>query len=223
VCIHCGAVQSPDAAADHFRVLGIGRRYAIDLAGAEAAFKERSRQVHPDRFAKADPRARRASLAQTVQLNEAWRTLKDPVRRAEYLLTLAGHRIAAEAPPALLMEMLELREGLGEAREAGDGERVRSMAAAMRARADAALARAGAALAAGESEAVRVAAAADAAAAAEAETARGAAQEEAARELVALRYFRRFLDEVAAHEEAAAEAEQVAAAALPGEEAARRA
>src|SRR5688572_10972062 len=86
LCPHCGAIQPPDRSADLFAVLGLRRRFALDLAAAEAAFKERSRQLHPDRFAKADPRARRASLGRTVQLNEAWRTLRDPVRRAEYLL-----------------------------------------------------------------------------------------------------------------------------------------
>ena len=86
----CGALQPPDDAADLFAVLGLPARFAVDLAAAEAAYKELSRQVHPDRFATADPRARRASLARTVQLNEAWRTLKDPVRRAEYLLLRAG-------------------------------------------------------------------------------------------------------------------------------------
>jgi len=58
--------------------------YALDLADAEARFRELSRRFHPDRFAKADPRARRASLQRSVQLNEAWRTLRDPVRRADY-------------------------------------------------------------------------------------------------------------------------------------------
>ena len=82
------------------RCWGCRARYAVDLAAAEAAYKELSRQVHPDRFATADPRARRASLARTVQLNEAWRTLKDPVRRAEYLLTRAGIDIGGKQPTA---------------------------------------------------------------------------------------------------------------------------
>ena len=81
-------------------MLGLPARYAVDLAAAEAAYKDLSRQVHPDRFATADPRARRASLARTVQLNEAWRTLKDPVRRAEYLLTRAGIDIGGETADA---------------------------------------------------------------------------------------------------------------------------
>ena len=99
------------------------------LAAAEGAFKQLSRLVHPDRFATADPRARRASLARTVQLNEAWRTLKDPLLRAEYMLRRAGvdvgdggkggdddgdATVEVAPPPAFLMEILELREELAE-------------------------------------------------------------------------------------------------------------
>src|SRR5262249_53937047 len=139
-----------------------------------------------DRFAKADPRARRASLQRTVQLNEAWRTLKDPVRRAEALLALAGVPVAAEGggavPPALLMETLELREELAEARAAGDDGKVHRMAATMRARIDDTMKGIAAGLSTGTPEALR----------------------DVARLLVALRYDRRFLDEVALHEEAAA-------------------
>src|SRR4051812_30048968 len=89
-CASCGALQPPDRTADAFAVLGVPARYAVDVADLEGRYKELSRKVHPDRFAKDDPRARRASLERTVQLNEAWRTLRDPVRRAEYLLKLSG-------------------------------------------------------------------------------------------------------------------------------------
>lgn len=185
-CGACGAIQPPDPAADPFAVLGAPRRYDVDLGELEARYKDLSRKVHPDRFAKADPRARRASLQRTVQLNEAWRTLKDPVRRAEAMLALAGVAVAAEkdtaVPPALLMEILELREELGEARLAGDDAKVLRMAQAMRARVGETMAAIAAGLGAGTPEALR----------------------DVARLLVALRYDRRFLDEVAAHEESAA-------------------
>jgi molecular chaperone HscB len=185
-CAACGALQPPDPDADHFTVLGVPRRYDLDLIDLEARYKDLSRKVHPDRFARADPRARRASLQRTVQLNEAWRALKDPVRRAEALLALAGVPIAKEGdgavPPALLMEILELREALGEARAAGDDAKVHGMAVTMRARVDETMNGIAAGLATGTPEALR----------------------DVARLLVALRYDRRFLDEVAAHEEAAA-------------------
>jgi molecular chaperone HscB len=169
-------------------VLGVDRRYDLDLAELERRYKDLSRQLHPDRFAKADPRARRASLGRTVQLNEAWRTLKDPVRRAEYLLGLAGVKVGAgDAPPALLMETLELREELGEARMAGDDAKVRRMGAAMRER----VARAMSAIAGGLSDGTQ---------------GKDDGLVRAERALVELRYFQRFLDEVAVHEDSRDEA-----------------
>ena len=104
---------------------GVERRYDLDLDQLEARFRERSRKLHPDRFTTADPRARRASLQWSVKLNEARRVLKDPIRRAEYLLASSGVEVPSAAPPALVMEILELREELGEARAAGRTTRVR--------------------------------------------------------------------------------------------------
>jgi molecular chaperone HscB len=150
LCAACAALQPPDDNADLFAVLGQPARYAVDLAATEAAYKDRSRQVHPDRYATADPRARRASLARTVQLNLAWRTLKDPVRRAEYMLTRAGIDIGGKqptpggeekrtvevaAPPAFLLEILELNDDLAAAKRAGDSVKVAFMAEEMRGRA----------------------------------------------------------------------------------------
>jgi molecular chaperone HscB len=187
-CTACGALQPPEDKADLFAVLGLPARYAVDLAAAEAAYKDLSRQVHPDRFATADPRARRASLSRTVQLNQAWRTLKDPVARAEYLLTRAGIDLAGKqptpggeekrtvevaAPPAFLLEILELNEELAAARRAGDEVKVAFMAEEMRGRASAAMKT----IAAGLESGVRL------------------QLEEAARSLLALRYYQRFIDE----------------------------
>lgn len=187
-------VLPPDAADDRFAVLGLPRRFEVDLGAAEAAYKDLSRQLHPDRFAKADPRARKAALARTVAINDAWRTVKDPIKRAEYLLELAGFGLTGDdrkaggevaatkkvaAPPAFLVEILELREELGEAQQAGDTVKVAFMAEEMRGRAAEAMKTMAAALEAGRFE-------------------------EGARLLVALRYYQRFLDEVAAHEERAA-------------------
>jgi molecular chaperone HscB len=198
LCPGCGTpqpVSTHGARADHFAVLGVPRRYDLDLATVEAAYKDLSRKLHPDRFARADARARRASLQRTVQLNEAWRALKDPLKRAEYLLELAGVKIATDdggarsggvgASPALLLEMLELREELGDARTGHDDAKVRRLGEAMRARAEQARARVAEGLAGEAPDRARL--------------------EDVARELVALRYFQRFLDEVAAHEDAVAE------------------
>ncbi len=95
-CAACKAILPPDAGTDRLAVLGLPRRFEVDLGAAETAYKELSRQLHPDRFAKADPRARKAALARTVQLNDAWRTVKDPLRRADYLLELAGFSLGGD-------------------------------------------------------------------------------------------------------------------------------
>jgi molecular chaperone HscB len=197
-CPSCGAIQPPDLKADHFEVFGIERRYPLDLADLERRYKDMTKVLHPDRYARADERARRASLKRSMQLNEAWRTLKDPVRRAEYLLSLSGVEVGAEdgtskrvdgqkvrlpVAPALLMEVMELREGLAEARAAGDHGRVAALAATVRGRREAALR-----------------------AVASVFTQRAPDLEAIARDLVAVRYYDRFLDEVAVHEEATAEA-----------------
>ena len=205
MCESCGAIQPPDVALDRFAVLGVPAGFAVDLVAAEAAFRDLSRRFHPDRFATADPRARRASLQRSVQLNEAWRTIKDPVRRAEYLLHLAGYQVGAEqgasapatteggerrripVPAELLGEVLELREELAEARSVGDDEREQVMAANVRTRAEAALTRAAGA----------IAAATKASTAAE----RDELLTNATRELISIRYFHRFLEEVARQDE----------------------
>jgi len=196
LCAACGApqpVSTHGAREDYFAVLGVELRFDLDAALLEARYKELSRKLHPDRFAKADPQARRAALQRTVQLNEAWRALKEPLKRAEYLLELGGVKLASDdggaraggvaASPALLMEILELREELGEARFAHDDAKVTGMGETMRARAAEAGARVAEGLSgAGVPSAERL--------------------EQVARELVALRYYRRFLDEVAAHDDA---------------------
>lgn len=201
-CAHCGAVQPPDAAVTHFQVLGAPAAFDVDLPALERRYKDLTKQLHPDRFAKADPQARRASLQRSVQLNQAWKTLRDPVRRAEYLLSLAGIDVGTEegtqrrgadgvkqklpVPQSLLMEILELRESLMEARQAEDDGRVAELAAEVRGRKQAAMTAVGEALRAQPDGSQDV--------------------DAAARELVAVRYFDRFLDEVEDHEEARADA-----------------
>ena len=129
-------MQTPDVKADCFRVFGIPAQFEVDTTQLEQRYKEMTKVLHPDRFARADPQARRASLERSVQLNEAWQILKDPVRRAEYLLSLSGIEVGemsgagkpghsgdhatVPVPQILLMEVLELREALSEAHAAKD-------------------------------------------------------------------------------------------------------
>ena len=193
-CAGCWAIQPPDPAADHFTVLGVPRRHDLDMADVESRYKDLLRKLHPDRYTRADARARRAALGRAVQLTDAWRALRDPVRRAEYLVQLAGIDIGPEdgaartgppsakarppVPQALLMEMMELREELATARAAGDETTMARVQAGVSARVDAALAAVTTGLAGGGSEGL------------------GAV----VRELVALRYYRRLLEDIEAHQ-----------------------
>jgi molecular chaperone HscB len=137
-CPSCRKIQPVDPASDHFALLGLRRRYALDLGDLERRFREHSRQLHPDRFARAEPRERRLSLERTTRLNDALRTLRDDRRRAEYLLKLEGHDPVAEArslhDPEFLEEQLEVREQLAVARAEGDVETIRRLGAEARAR-----------------------------------------------------------------------------------------
>ena len=127
--------------ADKFAVLGLPRRYDIDAAELKDRYRAMSRELHPDRFATAPPHERVMSLQAATTVNDAYRTLKHPVRRAEYLLTLAGKGIAADAKadPELLMEVMELREALGEAKAQGDKKRAGELELDVRAKHDRAM------------------------------------------------------------------------------------
>jgi molecular chaperone HscB len=124
LCPGCRVLQPEPPRADLFSALGLTRGYDVDPGDLERRFRERSRQLHPDRFARASPRERRISLERSTRLNDAYRTLKDARRRAGYILKLLGKDPVAEArthhDPEFLEEQLELRETLALAREKGD-------------------------------------------------------------------------------------------------------
>jgi molecular chaperone HscB len=109
--------------ADHFERLGLPRRFSVDPAAVEREYLARSRTVHPDFHSLGSLAEQRASLELTAALNEAYLTLKDPVRRAEYLLTLLGGPTAQQEKnldQAFLMDMLDLRERIEGARASAD-------------------------------------------------------------------------------------------------------
>ncbi len=137
-CPSCGRIQPPEPGADAFAALGLPRRYAVDPAELERRFRELSRRVHPDRFARAGARERRCSQERSARLNEALRVLRDPRRRAEHLLALRGRDPRAEArslqDPEFLEEQLAAREALEEARAGGDEAARRRLAGAARER-----------------------------------------------------------------------------------------
>jgi len=105
---------------NHFERLGLPRRFSIDQAEIERQYLARSREVHPDHYQSAGGLEQRASLELSSALNEAYAILRDPFRRADYLLQLMGGPSAAqmkEIPPAFLEEMLELRMEIEEVKE----------------------------------------------------------------------------------------------------------
>src|SRR5208283_3457338 len=95
-CPHCSKIQPPTGG-DYFSVFGLEPRLNLDLPALELEFHRLSRKLHPDRFARAGENEKQWSLADTALLNDAYRTLKDPLRRTEYLLKLHGAEIGASA------------------------------------------------------------------------------------------------------------------------------
>ena len=110
-------------AVDFFSFLGLPRKLNLDAADLERRYRTLSREFHPDFFYNAPPAERRASLERSSYLNDAYRTLRQPVARVEYLLNLegVGARTAEEAaqkvPPALLEEVFTLNEELDAVRD----------------------------------------------------------------------------------------------------------
>lgn len=132
-CKSCGKVQPP-IPVDYFAFFGLPRKLNVDLALLEKDFYQLSRRLHPDLSARRDQREQEWSLEQSSQLNDAYRTLKDPIKRTEYLLRLEGveleeqSKVATEkarasgeakkqiVPEDLLEEVFELNMQLEELR-----------------------------------------------------------------------------------------------------------
>jgi molecular chaperone HscB len=121
-CPACGKIQPLPHGADYFAFFGLPQKLTLDLATLEQRFHSLSWKLHPDHFARASEVERQLSLDLSSQLNDAYRTLRDPVARVEYLLALNALRKEGQkkqqAPPELLEEVFELNESLDELREA---------------------------------------------------------------------------------------------------------
>ena len=114
------AVERASSSNDAFGLLGLPAQFDLDPQVIERAFFDKSKELHPDRFANAPAAERVAALSKTRALNDAYQTLKKPVPRAEYLLERAGVTIGdnEQLDPTFLMDILEMREELAEARVA---------------------------------------------------------------------------------------------------------
>ena len=113
-----------DFRADHFSLFGLNRAFRLDLSDLDSRYRDIQARVHPDRFVNAGDAERRLSMQWATHANEAYQTLKKPLERAKYLLHLAGHDIQAESntamPADFLIEQMEWREAVMEARDGGD-------------------------------------------------------------------------------------------------------
>jgi molecular chaperone HscB len=131
-CAACRKLQPVDRREDYFSLFDLPRVYGVDPQDVERRFRERSRLVHPDRFAKAEPRERRFALERATRLNDAYRVLRDWRQRAAYLLRLASQDPFGDArfhhDPEFLEEQLELREALALAQADGDDARLDAIA-----------------------------------------------------------------------------------------------
>ncbi len=131
-CTSCGKVQPPTPV-DYFSFFGLPRKLNLDTAVLGREFYSQSRKLHPDIYAGSKPQEQEWSLEQSSRLNDAYRTLKDPIRRTEYLLKLEGVELEGQSkaateearktgekkqivPPDLLEEVFELNMQLEELR-----------------------------------------------------------------------------------------------------------
>jgi molecular chaperone HscB len=121
-CALCGKVQPLPRSVDYFAFMGLPQKLSIATADLEQRFHQLSWKLHPDIFVRASAYERNLSLERSSELNDAYRTLRDPIARMEYLLGRAGVRkegaAKQQAPPELLEEVFELNESLDELRAA---------------------------------------------------------------------------------------------------------
>jgi molecular chaperone HscB len=122
-CPQCTKILSVSRHGDYFLFFGLPRKLSIDANDLEQRFRGLSRQFHPDYFFNAPPAERRASLERSSYLNDAYRTLKRPVSRVDYLLQLEGlaartpEEASKQVPPDLLEQVFALNEELDEIRD----------------------------------------------------------------------------------------------------------
>jgi molecular chaperone HscB len=121
-CTTCGKLQQGRPDTDYFALFDLPRKLGIEAAAVEQKFLQLNWKLHPDNFVNATEQERELSLQRSSEVNDAYRVLRDPVARVEYLLELEGARKEGEhkqqAPPELLEEVFELNESLDELREA---------------------------------------------------------------------------------------------------------
>lgn len=111
-----------------FELFDLTQRFAQDRAQLDTRWKDLQREAHPDKFAAQGAAAQRMAMQWSVRINEAYQRLKDPLKRAAYLCELNGAPVNAEnntaMPAAFLMQQMEWREELDEAKTAQDIQQI---------------------------------------------------------------------------------------------------
>ncbi|WP_147695560.1 Fe-S protein assembly co-chaperone HscB [Vogesella mureinivorans] len=128
--------MSTDFTQDHFALFNLPRRFAIDTAQLDSAWRTAAAEVHPDRYVSGQDAEKRVALMRATRVNEAYQTLKSPVARARYLLQLAGIDTAEETntsmPAAFLMAQMEWREAIADARAAANVDQLEALSQQLR-------------------------------------------------------------------------------------------
>jgi molecular chaperone HscB len=113
-----------DFSKNHFQLFNLEPTFQLDMSRMEQNYRDIQALVHPDKFSHATDAERRLSMQWSTHVNEAYQTLKQPISRARYLLKLHGVDTQEETntsmPTHFLMEQMEWREAIGEAKDAAD-------------------------------------------------------------------------------------------------------
>jgi molecular chaperone HscB len=116
---------------NHFELFQLPQRFALDSSALDAAFRDVQGRVHPDKFVNATDAEKRVAMQWATRANEAYQTLKNPQKRAQYLCELNGVDLQTESntamPMAFLMQQMEWREALGEARADKDADALEAL------------------------------------------------------------------------------------------------
>jgi molecular chaperone HscB len=120
----------------HFVLFGLNEQFALDADALDHAYRTVQAQVHPDRFAAAGEAQKRVAMQWATRANEAYQTLRDPLKRAKYLLHLRGIDVGAEnntaMEPAFLMQQMEWREAIEDASSAKNVDALDALLAELR-------------------------------------------------------------------------------------------
>ncbi|MQA19365.1 Fe-S protein assembly co-chaperone HscB [Rugamonas rivuli] len=111
---------------NHFELFNLPQQFAVDAGALDSAYRDVQSRVHPDKFVNATDAEKRVAMQWATRANEAYQTLKNPQKRAQYLCELNGVDLQTESntamPMAFLMQQMEWREELGDARAAKDSD-----------------------------------------------------------------------------------------------------